>query len=99
MKKNIRKMKKVFSFAMLIGLLVTGGNSISADSQQPLYGSEYLKDENGNPLDEHEAFYLEPINVSDSGVVSNEWNGRQWTSLGSKSDHKLVSFKYRSIVK
>ncbi|PEA01897.1 hypothetical protein [Bacillus cereus] len=55
-KNRVRKMVRqtVFGFASLVGIVMTGVNSASAE-EHPV-----LKDSNGNPVEYEQKYYMEP---------------------------------------
>ncbi|TKH16971.1 hypothetical protein FC697_22640 [Bacillus wiedmannii] len=96
MKKIVKKMFKhtVLYSAMLIGFLISGGQSVFAAEDLPLKYSEFIYDYEGNKIvydsvwkTGHE-YYLEPANAEDTSqrVTFKNWENSQWAKLGSKSD-------------
>lgn len=97
-------MKKMFKhtligFAMLIGLLVSGVSSASAEENSPLNHLDSMYDYDGNKIKVATVFspigdeyYLEPANEENEsqGIVTQMWNRTTWAKLSYKSNAMTV---------
>jgi len=99
--------------AMLMGLLVDGGNlafaaeglSIPDISVEELTNRSVLNvlqnafDYNGNHINFNKEYYLVPANPQkeSQGIVAEQWGDGQWAKFGSKSDAITVNLIDKSI--
>ncbi|MGG1149716.1 hypothetical protein [Bacillus wiedmannii] len=90
-KKTIRK--TVVGFALLSGIVVAGGNPASAEEHP------FLKDSNGNPVQDGRYYYMEPYEfpgqtfVYDMRYAPEYYSSGHSVKLGSSSG-KRISFQW-----
>ncbi|PEA06349.1 hypothetical protein CON37_01960 [Bacillus cereus] len=89
MKKSIKKTFKrtLIGSAALMGILVSGGNSASADyTDTYLYEAQFFapfKDANGDRVSLNQEYYMEPVDFPGHGLKFEQWSTNEWAKLGS----------------
>ncbi|PEA06517.1 hypothetical protein [Bacillus cereus] len=84
--------------AVLMGILVSGGNYIFAAQDLPLTIFNKLYDVHGNEVKYNEEYYLEPAKkeTGPQRIMAENWADGKWATLGAMSDAITVKLLDKS---
>ncbi|MGH0945699.1 hypothetical protein ACQVTS_32835 [Bacillus mycoides] len=76
-------MNATLGSVMLMGILVSGGNSVFAAEDSPLTIFNKLYDVHGNEVKYNEEYYLEPAKkeTESQGIMAENWADGKWGEL------------------